>query len=378
MLKGLFKANPNADSSSHNQLAELDWLRERDLLAQAAMGAAQELVAAHTSDVAANIKIDEVFAKIAGRMTQASERLRLAWWWHGTGDEEVIKPSASAGPANVYAQSLTLTRALLSRMNPAFRALLGTITEDATRAAALSAHAPWKIAHAQYGFAQALALPLNVPGGLQRGVLVFYADSPEYFENVGSEAFQAIARYCELLLQLEQMQQILQTAANSDPLTSLLNRRGMLLRLARTMAQVQIDRQSAPKNTFVMLLDLDYFKQINDYYSLQVGDKLLAEVAMVLGKSLRTQDVLSRWGGDEFLIIIHNQTDEVARQVADRLRSALTNHEFKADDEEVQISGSIGVAPYLDSYASQDTWVDAAEAALRKAKEQGRNRSAWV
>lgn len=378
MLKGLFKSSalpPQPDSHGYSQL---DWLRERDLLAQAAMSGVEELVASHASEVAANISIDTVFARIAERLTKASDRLRLVWWWHGTGDEELVTPRASAGPAASYARDLSLSRSLLARMSPAFRILLGSVAEEAAKAAELSATTPWKIAHAQHGFAQAVSMPLNVSDGLKRGVVVFYADSPEYFENVGTEALQAVAHYCELLLQLEQMQQVLQTAANSDPLTNLLNRRGMQLRLARTIAQVQIDRQSAPKNTFVMLLDLDYFKQLNDYYGLHVGDKLLSEVSILLGKSLRSQDVLSRWGGDEFLIVIHNQTEEVARQVAERLRTALVGYEFRAEGEDVQISASVGVAPFLDTYASHEAWVNAAEAALKKAKEQGRNRTCWA
>jgi diguanylate cyclase (GGDEF)-like protein len=158
----------------------------------------------------------------------------------------------------------------------------------------------------------------------------------------------------------------------------LLNRRGMQLRLLRTMAQVLADKQSAPKNTYVMMLDLDYFSQLNDYYGLHVGDKLLTETAQVLGKSLRTQDVISRWGGDEFLVVIHNQTEDVARQVAERLKSALSSHEFKVEGEEVQISASLGVAAFSEHYASQEAWVEAAEAALRKAKDSGRNRISWA
>jgi diguanylate cyclase (GGDEF)-like protein len=375
MLKHLFKNPFEADERG---LAELDWLRERDLLAQAALSGAQDLVAAHAGDAAANINIDDVFTQLAERLTSATPRLRLAWWWHGAGDEESVAPRAYAGAASAYAQSLSLTRALLARMSPALRTLLGTVTDEAIRAAALSAHAPWKLAHAQHGFAQALALPLAVPGGLKRGVVVFYADTPEYFEQVGTEALQAVAHYAELLLQLAQMQQVLQTAAHSDPLTSLLNRRGMQLRLMRTMAQVVADKQSAPRNTYVMMLDLDYFSQLNDYYGRHIGDKLLAETALVLGKSLRTQDVISRWGDDEFLVVIHNQTEDVARQVAERLKGALTLHEFKVEGEEVQISASLGVAAFSEHYATQEAWVDAAESALRRAKEAGRNRIAWA
>ncbi len=375
MLKHLFK---NPFEANTQGLAELDWLRERDLLAQAALSGAQDLVAAHAGDAAANVNIDEVFTQLAERLTSATPRLRLAWWWHGAGDEENVAPRAYAGAASAYAQSLSLTRALLARMSPALRTLLGSVSGEAIRAAALSAHAPWKLAHAQHGFAQALALPLAVPGGLKRGVVVFYADTPEYFEQVGTEALQTVAHYAELLLQLAQMQQVLQTAAHSDPLTSLLNRRGMQLRLMRTMAQVVADKQSAPRNTYVMMLDLDYFSQLNDYYGMHIGDKLLAETALVLGKSLRTQDVISRWGGDEFLVVIHNQTEDVARQVAERLKGALTLHEFKVEGEEVQISASLGVAAFSEHYATQEAWVDAAEAALRKAKDAGRNRIAWA
>jgi diguanylate cyclase (GGDEF)-like protein len=377
MLKGLFNKplNNTADSGG---FSELDWLRERDLLSQAAMAATQELVAAHDTQTAAQSNIDEVFTRIATRLTQATPHLKLAWWWHGNGEEETVQPQAYAGLASDYARSLSLSRALLARMSPALRTLLGHNTDEALRAAALSAHAPWKLSHAQYGFAQALALPFATADGLRRGVVVFYAGLPDYFEQVGTEALHAVAQYCALLLQLAQIQQVLQAVANSDPLTSLLNRRGMQLRLTRAMAQVMADRQSAPKNTFVMLLNMDYFKQLNDYYGPSVGDKLLAEVAQVLSKSLRSQDVISRWGGDEFLIIIHQQTEEVARQVAERLKGVLSQHDFKVEGEEVQISASLGVAPFLDHYASQEAWVDAAQGALKRAKEQGRNRIAWV
>jgi diguanylate cyclase (GGDEF)-like protein len=122
------------------------------------------------------------------------------------------------------------------------------------------------------------------------------------------------------------------------------------------------------------MLDLDHFKEKNDNFGHLVGDVILREVAHILKSNLREIDIIGRYGGEEFTIVLAGTGRNGALQVAERIRENIASAVFKAYDEVVSTTVSIGVSVFPDDGANIDSLIEAADKALYKAKETGRNR----
>ncbi|MBU1006294.1 MAG: GGDEF domain-containing protein [Candidatus Omnitrophica bacterium] len=127
-------------------------------------------------------------------------------------------------------------------------------------------------------------------------------------------------------------------------------------------------------NLSFLMLDLDYFKQKNDKFGHLVGDVVLKEVAAILKASLREIDIIGRYGGEEFAIVLTETGRDGARQVAERIRESIESTIFKAYDEVVSTTVSIGISVFPDDGGDVESLIESADKALYKAKETGRNR----
>ena len=157
--------------------------------------------------------------------------------------------------------------------------------------------------------------------------------------------------------------------ANHDPLTSLPNRRAFLERLAHA---VQSARDEGRRHV-VAFLDLDRFKVVNDRFGHAAGDRLLREVAVVMGGVVRVGDVIGRIGGDEFALLLGDCTIENARGVVDKLRQAVDAYRIEHTGEALAVGVSIGLAPIEPGTASAAQALAEADAACYQAKAAGRN-----
>ena len=153
-----------------------------------------------------------------------------------------------------------------------------------------------------------------------------------------------------------------------DALTQLLNRRAFTSELNRCWQLWQ--RRSA--EFAVMCIDIDHFKSVNDRFGHQVGDVALIDVARTMLSQVRPTDVLARTGGEEFVLLVSNQPDASLLQLAQRLRHAVENTVFTPDGAPVKVS--LGLARCLASDERADGVVSRADAALYRAKANGRNR----
>ena len=158
--------------------------------------------------------------------------------------------------------------------------------------------------------------------------------------------------------------------ARTDPLTGLLNRRGLTEALDRETARAR--RSGATVS--LALLDLDRFKVLNDTLGHAAGDAALVGVADVLRRGLRAGDVAGRWGGDEFGIVLADLPSEVAYDVVDRLRSTVT-HPSSAVSRGRRVSFSAGVAALSGEAAQAADLMALADAALYEAKAAGGNKA---
>lgn len=167
------------------------------------------------------------------------------------------------------------------------------------------------------------------------------------------------------------LQDTLRTQSIRDPLTGLYNRRYLEESLTRELARCE--RVNKPLS--VLMVDLDHFKRFNDTHGHDGGDALLTHAGRVLQAHCRAEDIACRYGGEEFTVILPEVDAERARQRAEEIRLAVEKLEVQHRRERLgAVTASIGVGTFPDSARAMDELVRRADAALYKAKQQGRNR----
>ena len=160
----------------------------------------------------------------------------------------------------------------------------------------------------------------------------------------------------------------LELLATRDYLTGLSNRRDFLEK-----AQQEEKRFKRTKRFFVIImLDIDHFKNVNDTYGHECGDKVLVGVARGLEKALRAQDILARWGGEEFICLLPETEVDGAKHVAEKIRTTVENHRHDCRDVSVSATVTLGIGLY-DGSTSMEECIGHADTALYKGKKQGRN-----
>ncbi len=133
-------------------------------------------------------------------------------------------------------------------------------------------------------------------------------------------------------------------------------------------------RPKAEKPFSLLFLDLDYFKSVNDTHGHVVGSKLLVEVSRVLKACVRDNDVVCRWGGDEYVLLLRGTDSGGALKVAERIRRSIETHRFLAREGfRLQITTCIGIATYPEHAQDKDTLLDFADRAMYRGKKSTRN-----
>lgn len=310
-----------------------------------------------------------IIGRICEALVAATPHIRLAWAWVGSPDATVIRPVISAGPAIEYANSLVLKRDALEGRGPAFRALCHS-QEYLTEVSPDSTFEPWRHAAAQHHFRVAVVMPLSLPDPAERGLLVFYADQPDYFTRVGMQPFRAIARLSEAALSQAALRRQLERQAATDALTGVLNRRAMSEALER---QLTLARRHQ-KIFSVVMFDIDHFKAVNDRYGHAVGDDVIRHMARVASAQLRNEDQLARWGGEEFLCLLPEADSDSAELVAEKLRVAVSHYFSSASSSVETLTASFGVATYDSFTLTIDHLLLRADKSMYVAKELGRDR----
>lgn len=163
-------------------------------------------------------------------------------------------------------------------------------------------------------------------------------------------------------------QQDIQLMATTDKLTGLYNRQALdVLFNQEMMAQ-----KRKPSGMSVLLFDIDFFKRVNDEHGHLAGDAVLKQVARLTATRLRETDVISRWGGEEFLVLLKNCNLETARNMAEELRLSVLNNPADYQQKQIKVTISIGVVEYR-SQDTKDYLIARVDKALYTAKRNGRN-----
>lgn len=156
----------------------------------------------------------------------------------------------------------------------------------------------------------------------------------------------------------------------TDDLTSLYNSRYLTQVLRREVKRAS--RSGRPLS--LLFLDLDGFKSINDTHGHLFGSRALVEAARVIRSSARETDVVARFGGDEFALVLPDTGVEGARSVGERVRERIANHEFlRGDGLSIHLTASVGIASLPDVAASEEALIQAADQAMYRVKQRGKN-----
>ncbi|WP_407304464.1 GGDEF domain-containing protein [Acinetobacter sp.] len=169
-----------------------------------------------------------------------------------------------------------------------------------------------------------------------------------------------------LLSQWRRRERNIKRMSQTDVLTNVFNRRY----IGEQLAALERKKKTAYA---VILLDLDHFKQINDQYGHEVGDIVLQRVAAILSATTREQDIVGRFGGEEFILILKEQNLQQAIEIAERCRKIIEQEEIQLETEDIlKMSASFGVA-LSQTHLNKEQTIRLADRALYLAKRQGRN-----
>jgi diguanylate cyclase (GGDEF)-like protein len=223
---------------------------------------------------------------------------------------------------------------------------------------------PWlAAAHPRGASGQgALCVPLNVVG---RAIGVLQIAAPTSSLPTGSQtrAVEAIAEHAGTRIGMLRVLETTSLQAATDPLTGLLNRRSLENQAS------ELFRSDAP--VALAMGDLDYFKQLNDTFGHDTGDRALRVFARTVRSVLRSEDLISRYGGEEFVIVFPAQSSSTAAGALERVREALALAAVAGSVP--AFTASFGVASSVDAQ-SLDELIKSADAALFQSKHDGRNR----
>jgi diguanylate cyclase (GGDEF)-like protein len=177
-------------------------------------------------------------------------------------------------------------------------------------------------------------------------------------------------RIIELQNELLAARDIFRNKATHDSLTGLLNHEEVLVILSKELARSERDGVCVS----IIMVDIDHFKKVNDTYGHLAGDAVLRITAQNMNSMVRSYDSIGRYGGEEFLIILPECCLECAVTFAERLRSSISSEQMDTSEGMIPVTISLGVATSREGQRDEQTLVRAADAALYRAKENGRNR----
>jgi len=237
------------------------------------------------------------------------------------------------------------------------------------------------------GMRSSLTCPLLVKGQ-PVGFIFFSSMQPHAYTEDHQAIFLQIADQLALTLErsrlyedllhmtedLRKTKEALEHEASRDSLTDLWNRRAILDLLTRELARSSREERSIA----AVMIDIDHFKNINDRIGHLAGDQVLLEVTRRIGSTLRSADVFGRIGGEEFLIILSPCDPKTALEVMERARRACAASPVRIEEREFEVTVSLGAAVAAGGDVDLTTILKAADDALYRAKNAGRNRSEVV
>jgi len=192
---------------------------------------------------------------------------------------------------------------------------------------------------------------------------------PDFAENLSSALSSRLRYTTELIRELRKALEEIRWLSITDGLTGLYNRRYFFEQAEKEVERAQRYRRPVA----AIMLDVDFFKRVNDTFGHAAGDEVLREVALCCRREVRELDILGRYGGEEFAILLTESDMDQAQQVAERLRTRIESMVIPIKGHDLSLTVSLGLAE-LKVSESVESLLDRADQALYSAKQTGRNR----
>jgi len=206
--------------------------------------------------------------------------------------------------------------------------------------------------------------------GTHLGVMIA-ATGSEYADDRTTSTLHLFSRNIGLALNNALSHSKFQRLAAYDSLTNVYNRRFGMARLKEDFGRALREKTALS----VVMVDIDHFKNVNDTYGHLVGDKAIIMISTILKNVLRDGDIVVRYGGEEFLMILQAANSKDAAIVCERIRHQVQDSLFRANDQQIQITVSIGVSAFPEIEVKDEIdLIDKADQALYQAKQTGRNK----
>ncbi len=203
------------------------------------------------------------------------------------------------------------------------------------------------------------------------GMLTFLSDKTDALNPYQIEIIEVLGNQASTSIANARFHAEIERLAITDGLTGIFNHRHLQERLSQEFSR--LERFSEPLS--ILILDIDHFKEINDTYGHPVGDSVLKVVVDVIKKTIRNIDIPARYGGEEFAIILLGTGAHGALNIAERLRKAVMNRTFSAENQTFKVTVSIGISTRPNDGKRKEEIIEKADKALYHAKRTGRNRS---
>jgi diguanylate cyclase (GGDEF)-like protein len=211
-----------------------------------------------------------------------------------------------------------------------------------------------------------MCIPL-ISFGQTLGVLALDSGQLNSFHMADAQPLESVADICATAIQNAHYVERVRQLAYIDGLTGIFNRRYFEMRIAEEMERARRYGSSLA----VIMLDIDHFKRLNDEFGHLLGDEVLRQVSSVFSQQLRKIDVVCRYGGEEFAVLLPQTTAEQAFSVAEKLRREVAGYRFPGVPRAITISAGTAAHPFHGNF--RDEVIRAADAALYAAKQAGRN-----
>ncbi len=202
------------------------------------------------------------------------------------------------------------------------------------------------------------------------GILLMGSPQPDYYKNWHSRILLSVCQLVSADIENSLLHQRVENEAISDGLTRVHNHRYFQERLKTECSRAK--RSGTPLS--LLMIDIDYFKKVNDTYGHRVGDSILQQMAGILKSSLRSEDDIARYGGEEFVVILAGSDAKGAHRMAERFRHTIDRTTFETEDNRLKISITIGIATFPGDALNPWELIERADRALYAGKESGRNR----
>ncbi len=217
----------------------------------------------------------------------------------------------------------------------------------------------------------AIAAPLMIGDRLLGVIGIMNSDRQRHFSHSNKDLMHLFAQQAAIAVENAKLFEEKEYQARIDFTTGIYNRRGLL-----ELGKRELDRAHRyDRPLAALMIDIDYFKKVNDTYGHPIGDLVLKELAGILEENIRTIDVLGRYGGEEFVILLPETSPESALEIAERLRGAVTKHTFTPEALKIKITISIGLAFSIGGENGLDDLIKRADDAMYESKVSGRNRT---